>query len=128
MLKSLNITNFAVIDRLRVDFHEGLNLLTGETGSGKSIIVDALGLLLGARSSAWQIRTGERLAIVEGQFQLMSEAEQNAQEVLGEAGIEKEMREEILIRRELNASGKSRIFINDQMTTIAALRSLQPSS
>jgi DNA repair protein RecN (Recombination protein N) len=126
MLKSLNITNFAVIDRLQVEFHEGLNLLTGETGSGKSIIVDALGLLLGARSSAWQIRTGERLAVVEGQFQLKSEAEQNAQELLAEAGIEKEMSEEILIRRELNASGKSRIFINDQMTTIAALRSLQP--
>jgi DNA repair protein RecN (Recombination protein N) len=126
MLKSLNITNFAVIDRLRVDFHEGLNLLTGETGSGKSIIVDALGLLLGARSSAWQIRTNERLAVIEGQFQLMSEAERGAQEVLGEAGIEREMSEEILIRRELSASGKSRIFINDQMTTIAALRSLQP--
>lgn len=126
MLKSLNITNFAVIDRLQVDFDEGLNLLTGETGSGKSIIVDALGLLLGTRSSAWQIRTGERLAVIEGLFQVMSETEPKVQEVLGGAGIEKELSEEILIRREINASGKSRIFINDQMTTIAALRSLQP--
>lgn len=126
MLKSLNINKFAVIDSLRVEFHEGLNLLTGETGSGKSIIVDALGLLLGARSSASQIRTGERLAVVEGVFQLASEAELRAQEVLGEAGIEKDKGEEILIRREVNASGKSRIFVNDQMTNTSTLRSLQP--
>ncbi|MGB7924738.1 MAG: DNA repair protein RecN [Pyrinomonadaceae bacterium] len=126
MLKSLNIANFAVIDRLRVEFHAGLNLLTGETGSGKSIIVDAVGLLLGGRSSASQIRTGERLAIVEGLFRLTGEAELNADEVLDEAGIEKERSEEILIRREINASGKSRIFVNDQMTTAGALRRLQP--
>jgi DNA repair protein RecN (Recombination protein N) len=126
MLKSLNITKFAVIESLRVDFDEGLNLLTGETGSGKSIIVDALGLLLGARSSATQIRTGHRLAVVEGLFQLRSETEPKAQEVLGAAGIETEKDDEILIRREINASGRSRIFVNDQMTTTAVLRSLQP--
>lgn len=126
MLKSLNISNFAVIEHLRVEFHEGLNLLTGETGSGKSIIVDALGLLLGARSNASQIRTGERLAVVEGLFRLAGEAELNTEEVLREAGIEREGSEELLIRREINASGKSRIFVNDQMTTVAALRSLQP--
>jgi DNA repair protein RecN (Recombination protein N) len=126
MLMSLNISNFAVIDRLRVEFHEGLNLLTGETGSGKSIIVDALGLLLGARSSASQIRTGERLAIVEGLFRLTGEAERHVEGVLGEAGVERESGEEVLIRREINASGRSRIFVNDQMANTTALRRLQP--
>ena len=126
MLKSINISNFAVIDRLQVDFHEGLNLLTGETGSGKSIIVDALGLLLGGRSSAAQIRTGERLAVIEGTFEVAVESHPNITEVLATAGIEKEKGEELVIRREINASGKSRIFVNDQMAAAAALRSLQP--
>jgi DNA repair protein RecN (Recombination protein N) len=126
MLKSINISNFAVIDRLQVDFHEGLNLLTGETGSGKSIIVDALGLLLGGRSSPAQIRTGERLAVIEGAFEVAGESADKVSEVLATAGIEKEKGEELFIRREINASGKSRNFVNDQMATAAALRALQP--
>ncbi|HEX8650356.1 MAG TPA: DNA repair protein RecN [Pyrinomonadaceae bacterium] len=126
MLKSINISNFAVIDRLQVDFQEGLNLLTGETGSGKSIIVDALGLVLGGRSSAAQIRTGERLAVIEGAFEVAPEIEGFVLEVLATAAIERERGEELNIRREISASGKSRIFINDQMATAAALRALQP--
>src|SRR2546423_7892765 len=101
MLKSINISNFAVIDRLRVDFQEGLNLLTGETGSGKSIIVDALGLILGGRSSAAQIRTGERLAVIEGAFEVAGEADEQVLEVLAAAGIERESGEELIIRREI---------------------------
>ena len=88
MLKSINISNFAVIDRLQVDFQAGLNLLTGETGSGKSIIVDALGLILGGRSSAAQIRTGERLAVIEGAFEVAKEVEDFVFEVLATAAIE----------------------------------------
>jgi DNA repair protein RecN (Recombination protein N) len=126
MLKSINISNFAVIDRLQVDFQGGLNLLTGETGSGKSIIVDALGLILGGRSSAAQIRTGERLAVIEGAFEVASEVEGCVLEVLATAAIERERGEELNIRREISANGKSRIFINDQMATAAALRALQP--
>lgn len=126
MLKSINISNFAVIDRLRVDFQEGLNLLTGETGSGKSIIVDALGLVLGGRSSAAQIRTGERLAVIEGAFEVAGEADEQVLEVLAAAGIERESGEELIIRREITALGKSRIFINDQMAALATLRALQP--
>jgi DNA repair protein RecN (Recombination protein N) len=126
MLKSINISNFAVIDRLQVDFREGLNLLTGETGSGKSIIVDALGLVLGVRGSAAQVRTGERLTAIEGTFEVSGEAEGAVLELLAAAGIEKEAGEELVIRREITARGKSRIFINDQMAQAATLRALQP--
>jgi DNA repair protein RecN (Recombination protein N) len=126
MLKSINISNFAVINRLQVDFEPGLNLLTGETGSGKSIIVDALGLLLGERSSVSQIRTGERLAVVEGLFQLEGEASRQVRKVLAAAGIDRESEAGMMIRREINSSGKSRLFIDDQMATAGALRALQP--
>src|SRR5713101_7964160 len=70
MLVELTVENYAVIDRLRVRFHAGLNLLTGETGSGKSIVVDALGLLLGGRASAEMIRSGEERARVAGIFEV----------------------------------------------------------
>jgi DNA repair protein RecN (Recombination protein N) len=126
MLKFFNITNFAVIQRLAVEFHEGLNLLTGETGSGKSIIVDALGLLLGGRSSAAQIRTGERMALVEGVFALNEIAEQKVRQLLAEVGIETQAEGELFIRRELYANGRSRIFIDEQSATAATLRVLQP--
>jgi DNA repair protein RecN (Recombination protein N) len=68
MLKSVSISNLAVISHLRVDFHSGLNLLTGETGAGKSIVVDALGILTGVRAWSDLIRTGEEAAVVEGVF------------------------------------------------------------
>ena len=70
MLLELSVENYAVVERLRVHFHSGLNLLTGETGSGKSIVVDALGLLLGARASADMVRTGEARARVAGIFDI----------------------------------------------------------
>jgi DNA repair protein RecN (Recombination protein N) len=126
MLKFFNITNFAVIQRLAVEFHEGLNLLTGETGSGKSIIVDALGLLLGGRSSAAQIRTGERMASVEGVFILKGTAEQRVSQLLRDVEIEKQALGELMIRRELYANGRSRIFIDEQSATAGTLRALQP--
>ncbi|HEX8141774.1 MAG TPA: DNA repair protein RecN [Pyrinomonadaceae bacterium] len=125
MLKSLNISDFAVIRRLRINFGHGLNLLTGETGSGKSIIVDALGLLLGNRASAEQIRTGEELALVEAVFELSEDQERIVRETLAEVGISLD-EEALLIRREINLRGRSRIFINDQHVTTATLRLLQP--
>ncbi len=70
MLKYLNITNFAVIEKIAIEFHAGLNVLTGETGSGKSIIVDTLGLLVGERASSAQIRSQAQFALVEGWFDL----------------------------------------------------------
>jgi DNA repair protein RecN (Recombination protein N) len=126
MLKFFNISNFAVIQSLAVEFHEGLNLLTGETGSGKSIIVDALGLLMGGRSNATQIRTGERMALVEGVFVIKGTAEQKARQLLAEVELEKQTDGELIIRRELYANGRSRIFIDEQSATAATLRALQP--
>src|SRR5215468_121558 len=123
MLRLLNIVNFAVIDRLQVEFKQGLNVLSGETGSGKSILIDALGLLLGDRSSVDFIRTGETRAFVEGVF----EVEGNAplEELLAEAGVDVS-EGEALIRRELVAGGRGRIFINNQVANVGLLKSIQP--
>lgn len=123
MLKSLNISNLAVVTKLQVEFGHGLNLLTGETGSGKSIIVDALGLLLGGRTSAEMIRSGQQKAHVEGVFQVVAHKE--LFQTIESAGIEIDSKE-IVVRRELTASGRSRAFINDQLTTVAFLRELRP--
>jgi|ERR1044071_957980 DNA repair protein RecN (Recombination protein N) len=124
MLKSLIISNFAVVERLRIDFPLGLNVLTGETGSGKSIIVDALGLLLGNRSSSAQIRTGTSKACVEGVFQFTRAKQQGMREVLNEIGLEEGLR--LVIRREIFATGKSRIFLNEKSVTVGFLKKLQP--
>lgn len=123
MLVELVIENYAVIERLRVRFHEGLNLLTGETGSGKSIVVDALGLLLGGRASPEMIRTGEDRARISGIFELPEEARLRA--LLDEAGIELEGRE-LLVEREILIGGKSRAFVASRPATVALLRDLAP--
>lgn len=126
MLKFLNITNFAVIRLLSVDFYQGLNVLTGETGAGKSIIVDALGLLLGARAFTDVVRTGERVARVEGIFELEGVNEARVRAELVEVGIEIEDGEYLTIRREVQLGGRSRIFVNDRIVTLATLKKLQP--
>lgn len=126
MLKYLNISNFAVIEKLEMRFHPGLNLLTGETGSGKSIIVDSLSLLMGARSSALQVRTGERVATVEGYFEIGGEQKAAVEQILAEAGLEIKNGPELLIRREIHANGRNRIFVDDQSVTAATLRLVQP--
>jgi DNA repair protein RecN (Recombination protein N) len=124
MLKSLNISSFAVIDYLSVDFHSGLNVLTGETGSGKSIIVDALSLLLGARSSSAQIRSGEAQAIIEGVFVIPEECVQGVRGTLGELGLSVDR--ELIIRREIHVAGRGRVYINGESATVGVLRKLQP--
>src|SRR5215831_837317 len=123
MLRLLNIVNFAVIDRLQVEFKQGLNVLSGETGSGKSILIDALGLLLGDRSSVDSIRTGESRAYVEGIFEI--EGNTPLEDLLAEAGVEASDGE-ALIRRELVANGRGRIFINNQVANVGLLKSIQP--
>jgi len=126
MLALLNITNFALISGLKVEFERGLNLLTGETGSGKSIIVDALGVLIGDRFSPELIRAGERHASVEGLFTLG--AHPQAEAMLEEAGVAAGGRGdvELVIRRELSAEGRGRVFVNNRLATLALLRSLRP--
>src|SRR5512133_3884075 len=105
MLLELVVENYAVIERLRIHFHTGLNLLTGATGSGKSIVVDALGLLLGGRASADMVRTGEARARVAGIFDVRDHA--GVRRLLEPVGLEVEDGE-LLIEREILASGKSR--------------------
>jgi DNA repair protein RecN (Recombination protein N) len=121
MLQLIRIQNFALIRELEIEFGPGLNLLTGETGSGKSILVDALGLILGARSSQEMIRSDCDSAIVEAVFEL--EPENPARIILAETGFEAD-ESALIIRREIAASGRNRIFINNRMTTLSLLKSL----
>lgn len=123
MLQELVVENYAVVDRLRIRFHPGLNLLTGETGSGKSIVVDALGLLLGARASAEMIRTGESRAYVAGIFDVRDG--QPILRLLETAGIESDDGE-LLVEREILAGGKSRAFLGSRPVAVSLLKDLAP--
>ena len=122
MLHQLEIENYAVVEKLRVVFHEGLNLLTGETGSGKSIVVDALGLLLGARASGEVVRAGAGTARVAGAFEL---GDRHAQ-ALGAAGLEIEAGE-LILEREVAANGKSRAHLNGRLVPVSTLRQIAPA-
>src|SRR5580692_9233406 len=123
MLLELVVENYAVVERLRVRFHAGLNLLTGETGSGKSIVVDALGLLLGARGSAEMVRTGEQRARVAGTFDVRGGA--GIRDLLEPAGLDIEDGE-LLVEREILAGGKSRAFVGSRPVSVSLLRELAP--
>src|SRR3954462_11946977 len=104
MLRFLRIQHLAVIDAAEVEFDPGLNVLTGETGAGKSILVEAVGLLLGGRASGDLVRTGEEAATIEAIFENGGE--------------------ELLVRREITAQGRSRAFINGALATAGALKDL----
>jgi len=117
MLTELNIKNFAIIDSLNITFEKGFNVLTGETGAGKSIIVDAVDLVLGGRASSEMIRSGCEEAVVEAAFDISDV--KGVSEKLGEMGIEKD--DNLVIKRTLSASGKNKVFINGSMATIAML-------
>src|SRR5687767_9693284 len=105
MLRFLRIRNLAVIEAVEVEFEPGFNVLTGETGAGKSILVEAVGLLLGGRASAELVRTGESHAAIEAIFD-----DQDGRE--------------LIVRRELTSQGRSRSFINGALATAGALRDL----
>jgi DNA repair protein RecN (Recombination protein N) len=120
MLTDLYIKNFAIIDNLHVSFLEGLNVLTGETGAGKSIIIDAVNLVLGGRASADLIRTGEEEATVEAIFDLSLHPEILA--VLAETGVDCEG--ELLVKRIVSRSGRNRVFVGGGLSTIAVLADL----
>lgn len=119
MLLELLVENYAVIEKLRIRFHGGFNVLTGETGSGKSIVVDALGLLFGGRTSTEMLRSGAERARISGIF----EALPTTIHVLAESGIEPD-EGEVLIEREILAGGKSRAFVCNRPVTAALLREL----
>src|SRR6185369_975841 len=119
MLRFLRIRNFALIDQLELHFEEGFNLLSGETGAGKSIIVDALGLLAGSKASAEMVRSGESKAVVEAIF------ETNLRDELDRFGLDAEDGQ-LIIRREISSDERNRVYVNNQPTTVSALRELAP--
>ncbi len=123
MLVELVVENFAVVERLRLRLHHGLNALTGETGSGKSLVVDALSLLLGGRASTEMIRTGAARASVSGIFELPQDLA--LRRLLDDAGIDAEDGE-LLIEREILLSGKSRAWAASRPVTAALLRDIAP--
>ena len=124
MLVELSIRNFAIIKSVTVSFQRGLNILTGETGAGKSIIIDALGLLLGGRASADFVRYGELRAEVEGLFELP--AGHPALAVCASVGVQVEQDGMLVVRRDISNQGKSIIRLNGQLVTLAMLRELGP--
>jgi DNA repair protein RecN (Recombination protein N) len=121
MLLELRAENYAVIDHAVAEFGPGLNLLTGETGAGKSILIDALALLLGGKASSDVVRFGAEKAVLGCVF----EATPGAEEILEANGIDPEG-DEILLRREIAGSGKGRVFVNNQPATVGVLRLLAP--
>ena len=121
MLLELRAENYAVIDHAVAVFGHGLNLLTGETGAGKSILIDALVLLLGGKASSDLVRFGAEKAVLGCVF----ESTPGADAILERNGIDPESGE-ILLRREIGANGKGRVFINNQPATVAVLRQLAP--
>ncbi len=123
MLKLIRIRNFAVVIEASIELGPGLNLLTGETGSGKSIFVEAIALLLGARASSDVIRTGATSATVQGVFDVSGNT--TALALLSNAGIEANDGE-LILRREISEKGRGRAFANDVVVTTALLRDLRP--
>ncbi|MBO6577156.1 MAG: DNA repair protein RecN [Rhodothermales bacterium] len=117
MLRSLSIRDYALIERLEVEFQPGLNVVTGETGAGKSIVVGALKMILGERASTEVVRTGARKAIVEGVFEGVDEP--RVRPLLEEAGLD--WLPELILRREITGS-QSRAFINDSPATVHVLK------
>ncbi|GMM94194.1 DNA repair protein RecN [Qipengyuania sp. MTN3-11] len=125
MLTRLSIRNIVLIEELDLEFARGLGVLTGETGAGKSILLDALGLVLGNRADSALVRGGADKASVTGSFEFAALPEAVG-EALDDAGVEIEAGEPLLIRRQLKADGGSRAWINDQPVGVALLRELSP--
>jgi DNA repair protein RecN (Recombination protein N) len=125
VLSELRLENYAVIDNAVVEFASGLNLLTGETGAGKSILIDALGLLLGDKASSEVIRTGAERAVVSAVFESEGQALAAIEEILENNGLDAEDAS-LIVRREIAPGGKGRVFINNQPATVAVLKQIAP--
>lgn len=121
MLQEISITNFAIIPELRLSFHEGMTALTGETGAGKSIIIDALGLLAGGRSSSDYIRQGADKCILEGLFEWPKQDGFSA--LMNELGIESDG-DNLIVRRDMSLTGKNICRVNGHIVTLANLRKI----
>jgi DNA repair protein RecN (Recombination protein N) len=128
MLLQLRVENYAVIDQATVDFGAGLNLLTGETGAGKSILIDALALLLGEKASTDVIRHGAEKAVVACAFEVDEGSHaRRILTVLDENGIDVSDDGTLILRREILPNGKGRVFVNNQPATVAVLKQLASS-
>ncbi|MGA2359177.1 MAG: DNA repair protein RecN [Terriglobales bacterium] len=125
MLAELRLENYAVIDNVVIEFAAGLNLLTGETGAGKSILIDALGLLLGEKASSDVIRTGAERAVVAAVFESAGAAAHAIEGILETNGLDAE-NGSLILRREIAPGGKGRVFINNQPATVAVLKQIAP--
>lgn len=123
MLTRLSIRNIVLIEALDLDFGRGLGVLTGETGAGKSILLDALGLVLGNRADSGLVRAGEDKATVSASFEFAA-LPAGIAALLGDAEVEIEPGEPLIVRRQLRADGGSKAFINDQPVGVALLREL----
>src|SRR6185437_15222794 len=114
VLVELRLENYAVIDNVAVEFSAGLNLLTGETGAGKSILIDALALLLGEKASSDVVRTGAEKAVVAAVFEPGGAAEKIIGRILEENGLDINSDDNsIILRREISVGGKGRVFVNN---------------
>ncbi len=120
MLKSLSIRNYALIESVDIEFESGLNILTGETGAGKSIIIDALSLILGDRTSAEVVRKGSEKAIVEGILGITGN--QKIKTLLEHNEID--LQDDLILRREVSIKGQSRCFVNDSPVSLAVLKEI----
>lgn len=120
MIKTLSVKNYAIIEELHAGFESGLNIITGETGAGKSILIDAMGLILGERASTEVVRKGAEKAIVEGVFHVA--ANRKVKNLLEGQGLDSE--DEMILRREVSAKGQSRCFVNDTPATLNFLKDL----
>ncbi|HRU39889.1 MAG TPA: AAA family ATPase, partial [Candidatus Goldiibacteriota bacterium] len=125
MLVTLRIKNYALLRDVEVSFGPGLNVLTGETGAGKSIVIGALNIAAGERGYTESIRTGEEKAVIEAVFDLSNSAELKKQlkPLLEEAGIE-DCGDSLIIKRELNRAAKGRIWVNNSPASLAALEKI----
>ncbi len=120
MLKTLEIKDYALIDKIYVEFGKGLNIITGETGAGKSILVDAMSLLLGERASTEVVRKGAKKSVVEGIFNV--EGNRKVKKILDEKDIEFEP--ELIVRREISPKGSNRCFVNDTPVPLSVVKDL----
>lgn len=119
MLLELKVSNFAIIDNVDIQFRSGLNILSGETGAGKSILLKSLGLLMGEKAAVEGVRTGAEQAVIEGSFDLSSRPD--IRERLAEMGIDADD-EQLVVRRVVSRENKSRVYLNGSLSTLGALR------
>ena len=123
MLRQLAIQNIVLVDRLELEFEPGLGVLTGETGAGKSILLDALGLVLGNRADSGLVRAGEERASVTASFELAAWP-RGVRDLLEDADVAIEAGEPLIVKRQVKADGGSKAFVNDQSVGVALLREL----